>query len=436
MNEFKEQSTTKKIPKRFPTSALDKLTYCLQETSDQLIHLIIHYNGTLDFELLKQAIKISLNLEPVLGCKFVEHPKQPYFERRNDLDKVKYCSLIKTTNLQKELHNFVLQEIDSTTDPLFFLAVFREKNDILCLKVNHVLMDGAAILEFLSLITKIYSCLEKKTPITIKPNFNPQRTLQPVFKRIGLLKRLILLFKTKAPKSSWSFPWHDTARTNKNFIVHRFTRDRFRKIKAYSKVNNATINDLLITAFIRALLTIVTRKPTDRLVSVTTVNLRAYLPGKKADSLCNLSTGAYPTIPYFSDKSFAEMLALVVKKTNKIKQNYPGLGPALALKQLFRFKFSKAKKLVQQGIQKDLETKETHPILTNVGLIPDQALDFGLLEAEDAYLITPIVFAPGFIMGVITFKEKMTCSIGFCEGSYRKELVEQFIQEFDNELPG
>ncbi|MBD3192596.1 MAG: hypothetical protein GF308_18290 [Candidatus Heimdallarchaeota archaeon] len=82
-----------------------------------------------------------------------------------------------------------------------------------------------------------------------------------------------------------------------------------------------------------------------------------------------------------------------------------------------------------------MKSRTTHPVLTNVGLINSDSLDFGEIKAKDSYLITPIVYAPGFIMGIITFKETMTLSIGFCEGSYEKAMIEEFLGFFDKELP-
>ncbi|MBD3191064.1 MAG: hypothetical protein GF308_10490, partial [Candidatus Heimdallarchaeota archaeon] len=307
-----------KIPKHYPTSTLDKLTFLLHNVADQLIHLVIEYNGHLDFALLKKAIKISLDIEPILGCKFVDHPKNPYWIRREDLDQIDYCSLVESVNIEKKLREFVFEDIDPTKDPLFQFRIFRSETDTLCFKVNHVIMDGGGIKEYLSLIINIYTSLEKEQSFEAIPNISGSRGFDQVLRKFGLFKKFVLFLKNRAPKPSWCFPWSGINKTNKNYIIHRFFPERFRRIKQYGKERGATINDMLVTAYYRAMFKIVKPRPGEPMVSVVTVNLRSYLKNFRAESVCNLSTGVYPNIAYNPEDSFDDTLKKVKKIMDEI----------------------------------------------------------------------------------------------------------------------
>ncbi|WP_160328949.1 hypothetical protein [Syntrophomonas wolfei] len=45
------------------------------------IQAVITFDQHLDTEVLKAAVMLSLDAEPVLGCRFVEDEKRPYWQR-------------------------------------------------------------------------------------------------------------------------------------------------------------------------------------------------------------------------------------------------------------------------------------------------------------------------------------------------------------------
>jgi len=425
------------IPKRLKAPAMDRLTYLLRESGDQMIHLVITYNGHFDFVRLQKAVEWSFDAEPILGCRFVEHPRKPFWERMEKQGWKAFCELINSRDLEKELHAFVIEPLDPTKELPVKIRLFRQaQSDVLCLKVSHTAMDGAGMIEYLQLLGELYQKAKEQPNYQVRPNLQGSRGLEQVLKHFRLRKKTSVFLQHRSPKPGWAFPWVDTKRTRRTYSLRRLSEERFQRIKQFAKERKATINDLLLAAFYRALFKIAKAPYGEPMVNVVTVNLRSYLASKKAEAICNLSTSVYPYFAIEKNESFEQTLEKAQQVMQQFKENLPGIGSAFFVNNFFgRITFKRLKAITLKLIQKHLETKKTHPIFTNVGLVKAEQLQMGDLKAIDAYLITPIMFAPGFIFGMITFEKKMTFSIGFCEDSYPRESIELFLDYFCAELP-
>jgi NRPS condensation-like uncharacterized protein len=419
----------------YKTSALDRLTFLLRETGDQMMHCIITYNKHFNFSQLHKAMRLAIDIEPILGCVFIEHPSNPYWQRLDEIDNLDYCSLIKTSDLEKDLHSYITQDFNPHKELPIQLTVFRlAKNDVLCLKVTHTVADGGGIFEFIQLLNNIYIELDNNPNYQVNPKV-VSRSLKQILKNFNFLKKIRIFLKNRSPKPTWSFPWKDTKRTNKDFIIHRISTKQFLDIKKYCKEKNVTVNDLLLTSFYRAMYQIDQPEPKKKMVTVVTTNLRNYLPDKKASSICNLSTSIYPYVSLTPNEKFEDTLQTIHNEMLKFKKNYPGLGSAVFIHYLFgRLRFSRVRNVTLNRIRKDIETHKTHPVFTNIGLIKKEQLAIGNLIANDCFFVTPIMFAPGFIFGMFTFENRMCLSVGFCEGSYEKKKIEEFLKLFESEL--
>ena len=423
------------IPKKFDAGEIDKLTFALRKFGDQQIHTILKFDGLFDRARIRKAVRLMMDKEPVLGCRFIEHPKNPYWQRRADLDSLNYCSFVDSKSFEEELQEFIISPCDPRVDLGLQIRIYRNGNqDILCLKSSHAIIDGGGIIDYLTSLGNLYVQLKDNPTHEIQSNITGSRKLHQVLKQFNFLQRLFIFLKNRSPKPNWAFPWKGTNAINPDYIIRRFKPGKFKKMKSFAKKHNATINDMLLTAFYRSVFKIINPPLKKKLVSVVTVNLRTYLPNNKAESICNLSTSAYPQIEYFPNEYFTETLLRVRNEMKLRKKLFPGIGPAAFLQTIFRRNFTKIIEITKNRFDNDLKKGVTHPVFTNVGLVKTDNFDYGEIKPIDGYLMTPIVHAPGFIMGAMTFNETMSLCLGFYEDSYDKKLIEEFIDSIDKEL--
>ena len=50
-------------------------------------------------------------------------------------------------------------------------------------------------------------------------------------------------------------------------------------------------------------------------------------------------------------------------------------------------------------------------------------LQFGQFTASDAYMVSPAINAPGFLLGVSTYHKTLTMLVGYYEPSHRTEVA-------------
>lgn len=62
-----------------------------------------------------------------------------------------------------------------------------------------------------------------------------------------------------------------------------------------------------------------------------------------------------------------------------------------------------------------------------MGVLSPERLRFSDTEASDAYFVSPLQWAPGFLMGASTFRDNLTLTVGFADARLNAPVVERFL---------
>lgn len=89
------------------------------------------------------------------------------------------------------------------------------------------------------------------------------------------------------------------------------------------------------------------------------------------------------------------------------------------------------------GIQQAAKTSGiSTPMLSNLGVISPEPLQFGACKVRDAYIVTPPLCAPAFMLGVSTYQKVLTLAVNYYEPVTRRADVERFLDLVVRELAG
>ncbi|MBM7866908.1 hypothetical protein GTO89_04675 [Heliobacterium gestii] len=123
---------------RQSASASDWFNYASRYVGcNHQIHCLLQFERHLDEGLLRQAARSLVEAEPVLGCRFVEDFRGPYWEQRDDLDEIEFCAVEETRHVERSLHAYVNRPVDSYRDPQLQMRIFRTPSeDLLCIKMT------------------------------------------------------------------------------------------------------------------------------------------------------------------------------------------------------------------------------------------------------------------------------------------------------------
>jgi NRPS condensation-like uncharacterized protein len=161
------------IPQRLPAPALDQMAYQFSPLSDGQIRCVLRFDGALDAERLARAFRLSLDAEPVLGCRFVVRRGRCDWARRADLNDLAHCPVAMFASqerLDEVLEQVLLAPLDPFAGPPVTGRLLRGATDTLIVKINHFAADGFGLLQFLRVLAAIYGELGARPGYQPTPN--------------------------------------------------------------------------------------------------------------------------------------------------------------------------------------------------------------------------------------------------------------------------
>jgi NRPS condensation-like uncharacterized protein len=420
----------------------DQMQFFVRKVADQQVRCVISFDGRVDENRMASAVRLSLDAVPIMNCRYVEGWWRPYWRHIERIDYSKICTTIETGNVENEILRFLFEEINPFEGPQAVVRIVRSTADSLCINMNHMVGDAAGLKEYVYLLASIYRSLIKDPEYRPQPSANGSRSLRQVSRHIRLLDKIRILRRGPAEpfrSRNWRFPLSKGA-GKPEIVICKFPESKFNAIREYGKKCQATLNDIVLTAYYRALFEVIQPDPNISLKVAVTIDLRRYIPSGEAEAICNLSAFIFSEIGPGLGADFSETLKKVRDDMNTKKNDFPGLEGFPRLIVLFKLlPYSVLKRKIFRRFEPPKITNRQSggmpPSLTNMGIIDSKKLVFGDVGVKDAYLTGAINYSPGFQMGVSSFKESITCSVCFCNTGEDKKLVDRFFDCLEKEFP-
>jgi NRPS condensation-like uncharacterized protein len=424
----------------------DRMNYLLGLFSaDQQLNAVLYFPVGLSEKILEQSVKITLQLQPVLNSRFIENDI-PYWEEHSSSMNSPTCLFAKGNDQELDMMaiNFIQESGDRIQGPMVQTKLLRgTTTDILIVKLSHLCSDGAGVKEYIHLLGTVYTQLflgqSKSQMIKEYHEGNESfRDQSPVFKYAGISDVKSAYRPNQEQQASlWSFPSQPGKGGYPQMSIRRLSPEKTRKLTQWTKTQQATLNDVIMTAYFRALsrFAVYAEPHTSEKMIGITIDLRRYLPNHTTGAICNLSGMEMPVIRMEEDDTFNETLVRVKQSMAQIKSQNPGLSSAAGMELLAGMKLSAVREMYKQQYEQALQMGMALPLLTNFGAIADEPIMFGEVLAEEGYMTSPIMYAPFFTMGASSYNGRLTFTIGYHTPDTSKEKVEQFINHVVNELP-
>jgi NRPS condensation-like uncharacterized protein len=408
------------------------------------IQAIMQLDGRLDFDKLSRAVRLSVDAEPVFGCRFVESDS-PYWRRLDNIDKIQFCFFEETDNPDEAIQSFLESPLDMDNDPMVKVKLIRsDQYDTLGIKINHACCDGAGTKEYIQLLSEIYSHIDQDNDAFVpEPRIGGRKDQDRLFSELGITD----LDAAWIPGSeilmpTWTFPWKQGGSNITRVTVCRLPNGQLNEMTNFAKARGATINDLILTAFYRAMLEMGQPIYGFPMEIPITVDLRRYLPDNRTEAIRNFSGSVSTSVPMIANEPFCETLSRVVSVMNEIKNGYPGLQSAIGLERIEKISFSETlayyqvpSKIIEMALQCPTYCGDKCiPTLSNLGFITKSLLKFGANVVTDAYIVPPVVRVPGFLLMVSTYNSIITLAIDYYEATISKDEIEKLLNLIKDEL--
>ncbi|HDX9609714.1 TPA: condensation protein [Bacillus toyonensis] len=430
---------------KYSVTPQDRMNYLLGlYSADQQINAVLYFPVGLSKEILEQSVRITLQLQPVLNSRFVENDT-PYWEEHSSGTNSSICFFAEGNDQELEIMaiDFIKEPGDRIQGPMVQTKLLRGTTiDMLVVKLSHLCSDGAGVKEYINLLGAIYTHLSlggsKDQIIKEFGEGNERfRDQSHVFKYAGLSDVKSAYRPNQEQQASlWSFPSQPNKNRSPKMSIGRLSREQTLCLTKWTKAQQATLNDVIMTAYFRALshFTVYAEPRTAEKMIGLTIDLRRYLPNYTTGAICNLSGMEMPVIKMEDDESFNQTLVRVKQSMDKIKGQNPGLSSAAGMEILAGMKLSTVKEMYNQQYEQAVQMGMALPLMTNFGVIADEPIQFGEIQAEDGYMTSPIMYAPFFSMGASTYNGRLTFTIGYHAPETSKEKVDKFLECVINQL--
>ncbi len=425
------------IPKRFPVSAADHFMYLTRVVSDLTLRDILQFAGRLNEERLSRAIRLTMDAEPVMGCRFCQRFAGVYWERLPDLDSRVLCPIVEKQDFEAEMENFLNTSLDPTVGPQVEICLFRSDRDTLAIKTNHVVADGAGHMDYLTLLAKTYRELSANANYYPQPNLGANRGMGPVIRNVG--PRAIIRGFRQIPRQYNDisvFPAIRQDFTKKMLKDRRITWEQFSRMKEYSRQHQVTIGDILLTAVYRALSKMLSPDSAIHPPIQITVSLRRYLTPGQAETIRNLSSVFTPHVIVYPHEPFGDTLARVHKMMLEAKEDQPWLGGIMYLGLAYLFRFPLARNIIRGFMRRRLlDNRFKGIVFSNMGLIEAERFSFGDVPLQKFTTFGQVHYPPGPLLSVNMLGNDMFFNMQYYGSAVDTSMVDRFLEMVVDELP-
>jgi NRPS condensation-like uncharacterized protein len=423
----------------------DKIQKNFELFNDHCLHGVIRFDDLLDVEALRKAVLKTSILIPIIKCRFVSNLKNAQWEEMNKCTIDDMFSIVETqlSGLEEEklIESMMTHKIDETTGPQLSVKLLRNnnRNDTLCVNLNHMICDGAGFKQYLYLLCSQYNLAITGEKETKDYTFLQKRSDHQVYSDLTFKdywKILTNPFYVGKQSPAIRIPFSAESREiHPHILSTTIPGKQLEHLIAYTKRNHCTMNDLFMAAMYRTIHQELPITATVPILLSCPIDLRRYIKDKQHIGLCNLSSSVWCNIGVDLGKDLAETTQKVRDKMERIKKGYPGLKNFYFLNALMRLhSYAAFEKRIKQNFPNPLIG------ITNTGILESKNFSFKDVRIKSAFINGSIKYPPYFQIAFSTYEKELTISINqYCTDKDLPKietLLSSYRAQLENQMPG
>lgn len=413
----------------------DKTQYFLSNFYDRMMHYAMFYEGDLNLETMRDAVKYIVDRVPTLHSQYITSFIKPYWNVREDYTKEELVSEETVEDLDKAVREFLLGEIHHLDKLQIRAKIFKcgSKCAYACI-INHQCFDGSDFKYVQYKIVEAYNALIKTGSCENVEVKQGRRDFKQLYERMepNAAKRAKTLYNNASKMGlKKPFKFTDDAGVSKRFITKMIDAETFNKMKAKGKAVGATINDVLLTAFFRAYVKEAGLEKTDTVGITSMMDLRRHFADKKSSEGCTNMTAFMPCKLDGIGESFKDTLDKVLANNNKQKEDdCVGLYgiPLLALGYKLFVLDGLANFVIKLGYENPLVQ------MSNLGIVKHEDVDFEGCKVYDAYITGAVKYKPYMQLTCLSLDGQMKLCIAERCSDKDEKLVLDFLDDIIKEI--
>lgn len=405
--------------KKHRAELYDKIQNVIGNYNDRMVRGIFQYGFDINTDILRAILVSFYNTSPITHSAFHKNAFTHYWIEKEfsekDILTVKY-----TDTPRLEAEQFVCGVLPMDGNIQLKVAVFKDKSSaqsILAIITNHMYMDGGDLKYFIKTLCKAYNnALENKSYENLLKNGS--RSYSTVYNDLDkkIKNKAMWLFSNPTPRNVKSFGLSNSSEKDVSFIITKnISSEQFDIIKDYGKKHNATINDMILTAYFLSLYKMGRVSPNEEVTISSAIDLRRYMADRDRTGITNHSSYLPFTIKMsgqISENNFDDVLHSVTEISHKYKNN-PLTG--LYGLPLLNFAYIVFPAFIADRLVKRFYNNP-YLAISNIGVLHEDSYRMGEYTPENAFITGTVKYKPGIMVTVTTYRKEMTLSM-CCRGN-------------------
>jgi NRPS condensation-like uncharacterized protein len=382
------------MPKHFRAQFNDRFANFIRGIGVMMLQMELEFNSHLDIDRLSKALDLTLDAEPVLGCRFVTRWWRPYWERL-DAGSRDVLAIAEDTRAYEDFKRAI---INPYIGPQIKACLLRTPDrDHLLIKVAHEVSDVSGVKQIVGTISSTYSMLAHDPAYRPEPNIYGDRSIWQVLRHVPWHAYPNILYDYYAvytipglfPVVSIHLPVVADDDRTLEYISRTIHEDFLKKIIEYGRQRNATLNDVLEAAFFHAIAATSDWDHKSQLRVRITIDLRRFIPGNNAGGMCNLGGMEIINLGTDLNDDFDYTLKRISSFMKQRKARWMGIHDYLGFAPLTTFfPHSVMKNILVRIIQSGMKIGNDALVVANMGAIEQKAVTFDIAPIKARFLGT------------------------------------------------
>jgi NRPS condensation-like uncharacterized protein len=299
-------------------------------------------------------------------------------------------------------------------------------------RFDHVAGDGWSAKEVTHMLAEVYSRLLADPDYVPLPRTAPRPNHHDVWNALTAEQRQMA---ANPPSMTDTSQWKMKLRpgSGDGLAVRTLTlsSERVVALRAYAHARGGTVNDMLVSALIRAVESNNPQRPGLKPAVSVSADTRRFADGVNLERLANIATTQTVRMDFRHGESFDDTLRHVIEAVQPYKAALWNVQS-----------FSDDKPLSPRGaravfwvVATALRLSRAGAMVTmNVGAFDEERLIFGSIRPVSAIVTGPLCRYPGFPLLISCYRGALTLWTGFRERYIASELVDRHLASIDDEL--
>ena len=409
------------LKKKHKAELYDKIQSVIGNYNDRMVRGIFKYDFDIDAEILRDILVAFCKSSPIMHSSFCKGVlRHKWIEKsfvNEDIFFVKYCD-----TPEREAEKFICTVLPVDGNVQLKIGLFKDnktKYSILAMITNHMYMDGGDFKYFMKKLCTAYNQKLKNTQ-SLCVLKNGSRGYDKVYDdlEIEIKKRAKLLYSNPTPKNTKKLELSQDSAEDISFIIKENIPSKyFAKIKEYGKKHNATINDLILSAYFQSLCDVGSMSCSEAITISGAIDLRRYILDSDKTGITNHSTYLPYTIANVENK-YESILNAVTEISRKYKDDpFTGLYGLPLLK----FGYSAFPAFMADKLVKKFYNNPTLA-MSNIGILYEENYRIGEHIPSEAFITGTVKYKPGIMVTVTTYKNEITLTM-CCRGNEQDKQI-------------